>query len=253
MDVIMTGLSLEVRLVFLDDIIVFSSTAEQHLERMESVLARLRSARFKLKPEKSALMQKSVAFLEHMISDEGIGTDTAKIRAITEWPTPENLRDVRAFVGLASYYRRFVKDFAKTTAPLHDLMKKGQKFTWSNEAHSAFEQLKRALTSPPILAMPTGAGEFLLDTDASDTAIGAVLSQRQDGVERVIVYASRSLDRRERNYCVTRKELLAVVHFMIYFKQYLLGRNSRVRTDQAALTWPRKTPDPTGPVSMRGG
>ena len=114
------------------------------------------------------------------------------------------------------------------------------------KAQESFEMLKEALTSPPILAMPNDGDDFVLDTDASDFAIGAVLSQRQDGVERVVAYASRSLDRRERNYCVTRKELLAVVHFLRFFKQYLLGRHFKVRTDHAALSWLRHTPDPIG-------
>jgi len=119
-------------------------------------------------------------------------------------------------------------------------------FSVGREGKRAFDELKVAVTTPPVLAMPNDTGEFILDTDASDTGIGAVLSQRQDGVERVVAYASRSLDRREQNYCVTRKELLAVVHFMKYFKQYLLGRVFRVRTDHAALTWLRRTPDPVG-------
>ena len=107
-------------------------------------------------------------------------------------------------------------------------------------------ELKSALTSPPVLAMPRDEGDFTLDTDASNDSIGAVLSQSQDGTERVIAFGSRSLDKRERNYCVTRKELLAVVHFLRYFKQYLLGRKFRIRTDHAALTWLKRTPDPIG-------
>ena len=102
------------------------------------------------------------------------------------------------------------------------------------------------MTSPPILVMPDYVGEYIIDTDASDKSIGAVLSQRQGGVERVIAYASRSLDRRETNYCVTRRELLAVVHFLKYFKQYLLGRTFKVRTDHSALMWLRRTRDPIG-------
>ena len=159
---------------------------------------------------------------------------------------PTNIREVRAFIGLASYYRRFVQDFATIAAPLHALTKGNQRLSWGEKEQEAFENLKAALTSPPILAMPRDTGEFILDTDASDVGIGAVFSQCQDGVEKVVAYAIRSLDARERNYCVTRKELLAVVHFVRYFKQYLLGRTFRVRTDHAALTWLRHTPDPVG-------
>jgi len=246
MDIVMSGLHLDVCLVYLDDIIVFSKTIEEHLERLVRVLDRLRSAGLKLKPEKCSLFRRSVSFLGHVVSEAGIATDPEKILAVASWPTPTSLKEVRAFVGLASYYRRYVKGFADIAAPLHALTKKGQTFRWSPEAQAAFEALKEALTTPPVLAMPNDVGEMILDTDACDTTIGAVLSQVQDGIEKVIAYASRSLDKRERNYCVTRKELLAVVHFAKYFKQYLLGRKFRIRTDHAPLTWLRHTPEPIG-------
>jgi len=246
MDVVLSGLNLEICLVYLDDIVVYSKTIEEHLERLEAVLSRLCQAGLKLKPEKCKFFQRSVVFLGHVISHRGIGTDPAKVQAVAEWPTPTNVRQVSAFIGLASYYRRFVRDFASIAAPLHALMKKNQRFVWGEKEQESFEQLKLVLTTPPVLAMPSDSGEFVLDTDASDTEIGSVLSQHQDGVERVVAYASRYLDARERNYCVTRKELLAVVHFIKYFKQYLLGRSFRVRTDHAALTWLRRTPEPVG-------
>jgi len=246
MDIVMSGLHLDVCLVYLDDIIIFSKSIDEHLERLMRVLDRLRSAGLKLKPEKCALFKRSVTFLGHVVSQARIATDPVKTKAVAEWPTPTSLKELRSFVGLASYYCRFVKGFADIAAPLHALAKKGQMFCWSTEAQTAFETLKGALISPPVLAMPNDIGEMILDTDASDATIGAVLSQVQDGVEKVIAYASRSLDKRECNYCVTRKELLAVVHFVKYFKQYLMGRQFRIRTDHAALTWLRHTPDPVG-------
>jgi hypothetical protein len=246
MDVLMTGLHMEVCLVYLDDVIVFSPTIRDHLDRLRMVLDRLRSAGLKLKPEKCMFLQKSVSFLGHVVSDEGISTDPEKTRAVAEWPRPTRLREVRAFLGLASYYRRFVQDFSRISAPLHQLSRKSQVFRWDAEHQQSFDELKRRLTTSPILAMPTDSDQFVLDTDASGYAVGAVLSQVQNGHERVVAYASRSLDRRERNYCVTRRELLAVVHFLRYFKQYLLGRKFIVRTDHAALSWLRRTPDPIG-------
>ena len=246
MDVIMAGLHLDICLVYLDDIIVYSRTPEEHFERLVLMFNRLRNSGLKLKPEKCCLFQKSVSFLGHVISEDGIGTDPKKTQAVSDWPRPTCQKDVRAFLGLAGYYRRFVQGFAKKAAPLHVLLKKGRPFVWTDEAQQSFDALKLLLASPPILAMPTDGDEFVLDTDASDSAIGAVLSQRQDGVERVVAYASKSLCKREQNYCVTRKELLAVVHFLKYFKQYLLGRRFRIRTDHAALTWLRQTPDPIG-------
>ena len=180
------------------------------------------------------------------MSEKGIKTDPAKIRTVTEWPVPKSVSKVRAFIGLAGYYRRFVENFAMIAAPLLALMGKGKTFKWDDAAQQDFERLKVGLTSPPILPMPTDSGNYILDTDASDTAIGAVLSVRQNRNKRLIAYASRRLDRREINYCVTRKELLAIVHFMRYFRQYLLDRQFRVRTDHAALTWLRRLREPIG-------
>ena len=246
MDVVMSGLHLDVCLVYLDDIILFSRTVDEHLERLVRVLGRLRSAGLKLKPEKCSLMQRSVSFLGHVVSGEGIATDPKKIETVMEWPVPNSVKEVRSFLGLTGYYRRFVKGYASIAAPLHALTKKGRVFEWTEETQDAFETLRKALTTPPILAMPDDNGEFVLDTDASDQSIGAVLSQVQGGTEKVIAYASRSLDKREINYCITRKELLAIIFSLKYFKQYLMGRHFKVRTDHAPLTWLRRTPDPIG-------
>jgi len=144
---VMSRLHMDVCLVYLDDIIVFSSTVEGHLERLVAVLSRLRAAGLKLKPEKCGFFQKSVRFLGHVILEEGICTDPEKTRIISEWVVPSCLRFARSFLGLASYYRRFVEGFAGMAAPLHALTKKGQAFRWSAECQSSFESLKRALTS----------------------------------------------------------------------------------------------------------
>ena len=154
MDIVMTGLNMEICLVYLDDIIGYSKTTEGHLKRLEEVLLRLRQAGLKLKPEKCVLFQKSVSFLGHVISDEGIGTDPQKIADVTEWPVPGSQKEVRSFLGLASYYRRFVRGFANMAAPLHDLVKTQRIFEWSEEAQQSLEALRSALTSPSILAMP---------------------------------------------------------------------------------------------------
>ena len=246
MDVVLSGMHFLACIVYLDDIIVFSRTPEQHLDRLEQVFDRLERAGLKMKPDKCELLKTRLVFLGHVLTAEGVGTDPEKTAAIEEWPTPTTTTQCRAFYGLASYYRRFVKNFAGLAAPLHELMKKHQRFFWDEDKQEAFDALKEALSSPPILIMPTDDGDYILDTDASEFAIGAVLSQVQDGQEKVVAYASRSLDKRERNYCVTRKELLAIVHFLKHFKQYLLGRHFRVRTDHAALTWLRRVPEPIG-------
>jgi len=195
MDIVMSGLHFHVCLIYLDDIIVFAGSLEQHLDRLVVVFERLHTAGLKLKPEKCLLLQKSVSFLGHVVSGQGIATDPSKIKLVAEWPTPRSLGDVRAFLGLAGYYRRFVTGFASIAGPLHAMMGKGKKFLLTPEAQQSFDRLTVKLTSQPILAMPQDEGEMILDTDASDTAIGAVLSQKQGGYERVIAYASRRLDR----------------------------------------------------------
>ena len=159
---------------------------------------------------------------------------------------PVNLRQFRGFLGLSGYYRKFVRGYAEVAAPLTALTRQNQPFSWTGECQAAFDALKQALVSPPVLAMPDDHGTFILDTDASDSSIGAVLSQVQGGVEKVIAYAGRSLSKQERNYCVTRRELLAIVHFARYFRQYLLGRRFTIWTDHAALTWLQRTPEPIG-------
>ena len=246
MDLVLAGLSMEACLVYLDDIILFSADLEGHFERLQKILDRLQQANLKLKPSKCVLLQTSVCFLGHVISGQGIATDPEKVHVVSEWPPPQNLRQLRGFLGITGYYRRFVKDYAKIAAPLNAITRKNQPFEWNEQCQIAFDRLKQALLSPPILAMPNDEGQYFLDTDASDHAIGAVLSQMQEGEERVIGYAGRALSRNEVNYCVTRKELLAVVYFTGYFRQYLLGRRFTVRTDHSALTWLRRTPEPIG-------
>jgi transposase InsO family protein len=246
MDVVMTGLNYEICLVYLDDIILFSHTISEHLVRLRQLLDRLRRANLKLKPSKCHLLRKSVMFLGHVISEGSVATDPEKINHVRNWPTPKDVTEVRSFVGLCSYYRRFIKDFAYIAAPLHALTGKHVKFQWTVDCQGAFSELKRRLVSSPILAMPSDEGEYRLDTDASNYAIGSVLSQVQNGEEKVIAYASRMLAGPEKNYCVTRKELLAIVFFTKQFRPYLLGQEFLIRTDHSALQWLKHTPEPIG-------
>jgi len=246
MNLVMSGLNFSICLIYLDDIIVFASDLETHLERLVQVLQRLRAENLKLKPSKCHLLQRKVLFLGHVVSEEGVATDPTKIAAVNDWPVPRRIRDLRAFLGLCSYYRRFVPDFARVARPLHALTGKGQRFLWTLDCESAFVELKRRLTESPILALPRDEGMYILDTDASADSIGAVLSQTQDGHERVICYGSRVCSAAERNYDVTRRELLAIVFYLKAFRPYLLGRKFVLRTDHSALQWLRKTPRPIG-------
>jgi len=203
-------------------------------------------ADFKLKPSKCSLLRAEVNFLGHVVSGEGEATDPSKIELVRDWPTPSDVKEVRSFLGLASYYRQFVPTFTEIAAPIHALTAKNKQFDWTTNCDRAFVPLKYALISSPKLAMPNDTDPFLLDTDACDVSIGAVLSQVQNGLEQVIAYASRSLSKPERNYCVTKKELLVIVCYTKTFQQYLLERQFVIQTDHSALQWLRTTPEPIG-------
>ena len=246
MDVTLSGLRYESCLVYLDDILVFANDVESHLRRLQEVFERLRSVNLKLKPSKCTLLQRRVEFLGYVVSNNGLSADQLKVDAVETWPVPNKVRDVRSFLGLCSYYRKFIQGFANVAAPLHALTQKNRKFEWTTACQQSFEELKRRLCSAPVLSLPRDEGCFILDTDASEHSIGAAIHQVQDGEEKVLAYASRLYSKAEKNYCTTRKELLAVVHFTKLFKQYLLGRKFIVRTDHAALQWLQRTPEPIG-------
>jgi len=176
MDVVLSGLEHGMCLAYLDDITVCSRTMEEHFDRLQITLKRLCQAGLKIKPSKTFLIQRSVGFLGHLVSAEGVSAHPDKVTHILNWGTPRCLKDVRAFVGITSYYRKFVKGYAAVAAPLTALMSKNKVFAWSPECQEAFDRLKASLASPPILAMPVEGAQYLLDTDASDFAIGAVLS-----------------------------------------------------------------------------
>ena len=249
MDVVLAGLSYEICLVYLDDIIIFSTDIDTHLIRLRTIFERLRQSNLKLKPSKCSLLRQKVCFLGYIVSKDGISADPKKVESILSWPTPIRLREVRAFLGLCSYYRKFCRSFAEIAAPLHALTQKNRKFEWTLECQNAFDRLKLMLSSAPVLTLPNDTGSYRLDVDASDHGIGAVLSQFQDGQEKVIAYASRLYSQQEARYCVTRKELLSAVHFTKVFRQYLLGRPFVLRTDHSALQWLRRTPEPIGQQS----
>ena len=243
MERVFDRLTFKFLLIYLDDLIIHSKTAETHLENLREVFQRLKESNLKLNPEKCNLFCKTVTFLGHQVSEDGITTDPDKIRAIKEWPRPSSVKEVRQFIGLASYYRKFIPGFATICKPLHTLTEKPLTekkvpFEWSDKAQTAFDCIKSLLTTAPVLsyADPNG-GDFVLDTDASDVGVGAVLHQLQNGEEKVIGYYSRCLKNPERKYCTTRKELVAVVSAVTHFHHYLYGREFVVRTDHSSLRW----------------
>eukprot|EP00731_Ephydatia_muelleri_P035307 Em0113g9a len=220
--------------VYLDDIIVFGKSVEEHLDQLREVLTRLQNAGLKIKPSKCHLMQTRVRYLGHIVSSKGIETDPEKVRCVSDWPTPTDQRSLKQFMGLASYYRRFVQGFAQVAAPLNALTEKTKTWEWTAECNGAFLELKKRLVSAPILVMPCFNHKFILDTDASGEGLGAVLSQSVDGQERVVAYASKTLSKTERRYCATRRELLAVVWATQHFRPYLYGCDFLLRSDHSA-------------------
>ena len=234
---VLRGLSWESVVSFLDDIVILGRGFEDHMKNMEQVLSRFRDFKLKLKPSKCELLKRDIIFLGHKVSKEGVSPNPGKVKEVKEWPTPKNKTELESFLGLINFYREHLDRFADTAACLYRLTGAKVKFDWGEEEEDSFQKLKEAITEAPLLVYPREGGGFVLDTDASDKAIGAVLSQVQDGKERVVAYGSFVLSTAQRNYCVTRRELLAIVVFTKHFRHYLLGNKFKVRTDHNSLIW----------------
>ena len=238
-------LHLEWCIIYLDDIIIFSKTPDDHIIRLEGVFEKLAKAGLKLKPSKCEFFRSSLKYLGHIVSKDGIATDPRKIEAIQKWPQPKTVTDVRSFTGFTNYYRKFIKGYAKIARPLHELTsgdnakRKHQKVDWNIRCNESFEALKSICSDCPVLAYTDYTKPFVLHTDASNTGLGAVLYQKQeDGKERVIAYASRSLNRAERNYDAHKLKFLALKWAITdRFQEYLYGATFDVYTDNNPLTY----------------
>ena len=245
---VLRGLTWDIVLAFLDDILVLGKDIASHLANLRAVLQRFREYGLKLKPKKCELFQEQVEFLGRLVSRQGMNNGPGYIEDVKKWPAPHNTKTVERFLGFANYHRAFIEGYSKIAVPLQDVTGK-RSFTWGEKQQEAFDKLREALTSAPLLTLPNTSDPFILDTDASDYAIGAVLSQVQNGEERVVCYASCTLTPEQRRYCTTRKELLAVVRFTRQFRHYLLGRNFVVRTDHSSLTWLLRFKQPQGQLA----
>ena len=238
MELVLRGLSTDQALCYMDDVITSGRTFGDCLVNLQEVLNRFSAAGLRLKPSKCQLFHTEVAFLGHLVGRQGVRPDPKKIEVVKDWPTPVNLHEVRSFTGFVSYYRKYVPNFSEIASPLNALTQKDQPFIWSQKCQLAFEILKEAMITSPILTLPREGFQVVLDTDASDSSIGGVLSQIIDGQEKVIAYASKTLSTSQRKYCTTYKELLAIVKMAKTFRPYLYGQPSViVRTDHKALIW----------------
>ena len=248
MNFILRGLTWEVALAFLDDVLVLGKNFEEHSHNLRLVLDRFQLYGLKLKPRKCALFQTNVEFLGRDVDSTGLHLKTEQIQAIQSWPVPESTREVERFLGLVNYHRIFLRNYAKVAAPLYSLTGK-HAFKWEDVHQHAFEAIKHMLTEAPVLTLPNATDMFILDTDASDIALGAELLQIQEGEEKVVAYGSCGLAKEQRRYCVTRKKLLAVVMFTRLYRHYLLGKPFLIRTDHSSLRWLLNLKRPEGQIA----
>lgn len=251
MDEVLMGLGNITCLVFMDDILIFGRSMQEHTERLREVFERLRTAKLTLNLEKCHFAKDSVEYLGHCVTRAGVKPSQDKVKAIREYPRPRNVTEVRSFLGLSGYYRQYIPRYAEISQPLTQLTRKDHKFCWDRAQEEAFNRLKTEISSDTVLAYPSmdHSHEFRLHTDASDHGISAVLTQVQEGKERPISYASRQLNATERNLTVTEKELLAVVYGTKQFRCYLYGRKFTLVTDHRALCWLLKLRDPSAKLT----
>lgn len=231
---------------YLDDIVVVTESFDTHLSILKRISEKLHYAGLTISPSKSKFAYKRLKYLGHILDVQGIAMDKSRLEAIENFPRPKCVKDVQRLMGLAGWYRRFIKDFSAITAPISELEKKLVKFEWNGERENAFKKLILALTSAPVLANPRYDLPFEIQADASRTACGAVLVQYQDGIERVIAYMSQKFTAAQQKYHVTELECLAVILAIERFRPYVEGTHFKVITDHHALIWLKNIKDPTG-------
>ena len=220
-------------IVFIDDILIYSKTEEDHAEHLRIALEILRKEKLYAKFSKCEFWLREVQFLGHVVNHEGIKVDPAKIEAIMNWERPKTPTEVRSFMGLAGYYRRFVQDFSKIATPLTKLTRKNEKFEWNDKCEASFQELRKRLVTAPVLALPDEKGDFVIYSDASLKGLGCVLMQHG----KVIAYASRQLKTHELKYPTHDLELAAIVFALKIWRHYLYGEKCEIYTDHKSLKY----------------
>lgn len=223
--------------VYLDDIIIATETLDEHFRLLKEVALRLKKAGLTISVEKSRFCRKQVKYLGYLLTEKGLSIDSAKLEPILNYPRPKTIRDVRRLMGLMGFYQKFIPRYSHLTAPITDLLKKSKKFKWSEDAEKALEGLKSVLTSAPVLANPDYSRPFIIETDASQLAVGAALLQEFDDGKRIIGYYSKKLSSTQRKYAATEKECLAVLMAVENFRHYIEGTTFTVITDCKSITW----------------
>lgn len=219
------------------DIVIYATSLHERKAKFEKLMKKLHKSNLQLQPGKCEFLKTEVAYLGHIIRSDGVRPDPNKVRARKQFPRPKNEKNIKQFLNLAGYYRRFIKNFSKIAKPLTDLLKKDNKFEWGDVQQKIFNDLRTALLTEPILQYPDFTKPFNLTTDASGHAIGGVLSQEEIGKDLPIAYVSRTLNKAETNYSTLEKECLSIVYCANHFRPYLYGRKFKIITDHKPLVW----------------
>ena len=207
MDSVLLGIQGIRCFVYMDDLVGYATRLQEHINKPQEIFQRLRDHNIKLQPGKCNFLRKEVCYLGHLITDSGIKPNPENVKAVLDFSTPAKVKHVRPFLGLVEYYKRFIPNFSKIAASLNNLLKKNTEFKWSYNCENSFQVLKKIITQPPILQYPNFSEPFILTTDASTNALGAVLSQGNIGHDLPIAFASRTLNKAETNYSTTEREL----------------------------------------------
>ena len=235
--------------VYIDDIVVYSATVEDHFKHLTQVFERLDSRNLRLHPQKCRFFCSEIKYLGFIINKEGIKPDPRRTEAIQNFPRPQKVKDIRSFIGSCNFYRKYIKDFATIARPLTNLIRKDVKFNFTEECQEAFDRLKTILSSEPILSHYRVGDQLILYTDASGFGLGAILNQEQDGHERTLQYASATLNKHQENYSVTQREMLGIVWACRKFRSYLYGNTFIIKVDHCSLCYLLKMKDPNGKLA----
>jgi hypothetical protein len=232
-------------LVYVDDVLILGETLDEHNSKLRQVLQKLREFNITIEPHKCEFLKEELSYLGHVVTASGVKPDERKVAAIMGFPTPNSQKDIKSFLGLAGYYRRFIDNFSAIARPLTELLKKDKEWEWNEKKQASFDIVKSKLTNAPLLQYPNFNEPFIVTSDASGYAIGAILRQGKLNSDKPIAYASRTLNGAELNYSTVEKELLAIVWACKHFRPYLLGRKFHIVTDHKGLTWIFNVKDPS--------
>jgi len=252
MDHVLTGMQGAELFVYLDDIIIYARSLREHEIKYQKLITRLRAANLKLQPDKCEFLRKEITYLGHIIGEDGVKPDPKKLEAVRNFTRPTNPKQIKQFLGLVGYYRRFIPGFAKIARPLTQLLKKDAPFAWGPQQENGFCILRDHLLKEPILQYPNFEKPFNITTDASGYAIAAILSQGPIGKDLPIAYCSRLLNQAEQNYSTIEKELLAIVYAVQYYRPYIYGNEFNLITDHKPLVWLNSIKDPTSRLTKWG-